>query len=55
MKTRSRSFVFVLGLTLALIAVFAPQGLLPLIVDGVEKFIKALRREPEEEQMQREA
>ncbi len=36
-----------MGLTLALIAVFAPQGLGPLIADGVRKLVKSTRRRQE--------
>jgi hypothetical protein len=38
----------ILGLTLALIAVFAPQGLGPLIADGVRKLIQPFRKEQQE-------
>jgi len=38
----------VLGLMLALIAVFAPRGLFPVIADGVRRLIKGPEREDEE-------
>ena len=44
-----------MGLTLALIAVFAPQGFGPLIADGIRKLVRSLRKEPEEEQESQEA
>jgi branched-chain amino acid transport system permease protein len=37
-----------MGLTLALIAVFAPQGLFPLIADGVRKLLQFFRKRQEE-------
>jgi branched-chain amino acid transport system permease protein len=37
-----------MGLTLALIAVFAPQGLFPLIADGVRKLLQLFRKRQEE-------
>jgi len=39
-----------MGLTLGLIAVFAPRGLGPLVADGARKLIRALRKEPEGDQ-----
>jgi branched-chain amino acid transport system permease protein len=36
-----------LGLSLALIAVFAPEGLVPLISDGIKKLVQAARKKSE--------
>jgi branched-chain amino acid transport system permease protein len=44
-----------IGLTLAVIAVFAPQGFGPLIADGIRKLVRSLQKELEEDQEAQEA
>ena len=44
-----------IGLTLGLIAVFAPRGLGPLVADGIKKLIRAIRRGPTDEQAAQDA